>query len=89
MFRTIGYKWGVLLWAKFTLDFINALTGALTKVASLAILILLFAIISKVFLGKVSVLYRRVLFILPIKLFESLQGACITMLSSRNIAYLI
>jgi hypothetical protein len=61
----------------------------LTKAAGAIILILLLATIGEFILGKVGLGFRKVLFISPLKLLDSLLGASLATLRTVFIVYLL
>ena len=89
VFRTIGYIAGGLIGVVFAVAVINMWTGVVAKLVSSAILILFFATVGELFLGKVSLLCRKKFFFSPLKLLDSLLGAGLAIVRTTFIAYLI
>lgn len=89
VFRTLGYIAGGLVGIVVAKEVINTWTGVLAKVVSSAILILLFAKLGEFFLGKVSLHFREVPFIVPFKILGSLLGASLAIARTTFIIYLI
>jgi len=76
IFKTTGYIAG-------------GVAGVAIAVAGAIILILLLAIVGEFILGKVGLGFRKVLFISPLKLLDSLLGATLATLRTVFIVYLL
>ena len=89
VFRTIGYIAGGVAGVAIAVEVMNTWSNNLAKAAGAIILILLFATIGEFILGKVGLGFRKVLFIAPLKLLDSLLGASLATLRSVFIVYLL
>ena len=89
IFRTIGYIAGGVAGVAIAVEVMNAWSNNLTKVAGAIILILLLATAGEFILGKIGQGFRRVLFIAPLKLLDSLLGAGLATIRTVFITYLL
>ena len=89
VFKTIGYVAGGVAGVAIAVEVMNTWSNNLTKAAGAIILILLLATAGEFILGKVGQGFRKVLFISPLKLLDSLLGAVLATLRTVFIAYLI
>jgi uncharacterized membrane protein required for colicin V production len=89
VFRTIGYIAGGVAGVAIAVEVMNTWSNNLAKAAGAIILILLLATIGEFILGKVGLGFRKVLFIAPLKLLDSLLGASLATLRSVFIVYLL
>jgi len=89
VFRTIGYIAGGVAGVAIAVEVMNTWSYNLAKAAGAIILILLLATIGEFILGKVGLGFRKVLFIAPLKLLDSLLGASLATLRSVFIVYLL
>jgi uncharacterized membrane protein required for colicin V production len=89
VFRTIGYIAGGVAGVAVAVEVMNTWSNNLAKAAGAIILILLLATTGEFILGKVGQGFRKVLFISPLKLLDSLLGATLATLRSVFIVYLL
>ena len=89
IFRTIGYIAGGVAGVAIAVEVMNTWSNNLTKAAGAIILILLLATAGEFILGKVGLGFRKVLFISPLKLLDSLLGASLATLRTVFIVYLL
>ena len=89
VFKSIGYVAGGVAGVAIAVEVMSAWSNNLAKVAGAIILILLLAEVGEFILGKISLGFRRVLFISPLKLLDSLLGAALATLRTVFIIYLI
>jgi uncharacterized membrane protein required for colicin V production len=87
--KTIGYIAGGVAGVAIAVEVMSAWSSNLAKVVGAIILILLLATISEFILGKVGLGFRKVLFIFPLKLLDSLLGASLAALRTVFIVYLL
>ena len=87
--KTIGYIAGGVAGVAIAVEVMNTWSNNLTKAAGAIILILLLATAGEFILGKVGLGFRKVLFISPLKLLDSLLGAVLATLRTVFITYLI
>ena len=89
IFKTIGYIAGGVAGVAIAVEVMNTWSNNLTKAAGAIILILLLATAGEFILGKVGQGFRKVLFISPLKLLDSLLGASLAALRTVFITYLL
>ena len=89
IFRTIGYIAGGVAGVAIAVQVMNTWNNNLAKAAGAMILILLLATAGEFILGKVGQGFRKVLFISPLKLLDSLLGAGLATLRALFIVYLL
>ena len=89
VFKTIGYIAGGVAGVAIAVEVMNTWSNNLAKAAGAIILILILATTGEFILGKVSLGFRKVLFISPLKLLDSLLGAGLATLRTVFIVYLL
>ena len=89
VFKTIGYIAGGVAGVAISVDVMSDWSSNLAKAAGAITLILLLATLGELILGKVGLGFRKVLFIPPLKLVDSLLGAALAMLRTLFITYLL
>ena len=89
IFKTIGYITGGVAGVAIAVEVMNTWSNNLAKAAGAIILILLLATAGEFILGKVGQGFRKVLFISPLKLLDSLLGASLAALRTVFIVYLL
>ena len=89
IFKTIGYIAGGVAGVAITVEVMSTWSSNLAKAAGAIILILLLATISEFISGKIGLGFRKVLFISPLKLLDSLLGASLATLRTVFIVYLL
>ena len=88
IFKTIGYIAGGVAGVAIAVEVMNTWSSNLAKAAGAILLILILATIGEFILGKVGLGFRKVLFISPLKLLDSLLGASLATLRTVFIVYL-
>ena len=89
IFKTVGYIAGGVAGVAIAVEVMNTWSSNLAKAAGAIILILLLATTGEFILGKVGLGFRKVLFISPLKLLDSLLGALLATLRTVFIVYLL
>ena len=89
IFRTIGYIAGGVAGVAIAVEVMNTWSSNLAKAAGAILLILILATTGEFILGKVGQGFRKVLFISPLKLLDSLLGASLATLRTVFITYLL
>jgi uncharacterized membrane protein required for colicin V production len=89
VFKTIGYIAGGVAGVALAVEVMSIWSSNLAKAAGAIALILLLATAGEFILGKVGQGFRKVLFISPLKLLDSLLGAVLATLRTVFITYLI
>jgi uncharacterized membrane protein required for colicin V production len=89
VFKTIGYIAGGVAGVAIAVEVMSTWSSNLAKAAGAIILILLLTTAGEFILGKVGQGFRKVLFISPLKLLDSLLGASLATLRTVFIVYLL
>ena len=89
VFKTIGYIAGGVAGVAIAVEVMNTWSSNLAKAVCAIILILMLAITGEFILDKVGQGFRKVLFISPLKLLDSLLGAVLATLRTVFIVYLL
>jgi len=89
IFSTIGYIAGGVLGLAAAANYLSTWQSELQKVGLALFAILLGAILGEFLLGKIGSLFRKVLFVLPFKLMDSLLGAVLSVARAAFVLYLV
>jgi len=89
IFSTIGYIAGGVLGLAAAVNYLSTWQSDLQKVGLALLAILLGATLGEFLLGKIGSLFRKVLFVPPLKVIDSLLGAGVSVLRAAVIIYLI
>jgi len=89
IFSTIGYIVGGVLGLAAAVDYLSTWQSELQKVGLAFLAILLGATLGEFLLGKTGTLFRKVLFVPPFKLIDSLLGAVLSMARAGFVLYLV
>jgi len=89
VFKTIGYITGGVAGVAIAVEVMSTWSSNLAKAAGAIILILILATAGEFILGKVGQGFRKVLFISPLKLLDSLLGAGLATIRTVFIVYLL
>ena len=89
VFKTIGYIAGGVAGVAIAVEVMNTWSSNLAKAAGAILLILILATTGEFILGKIGLGFRKVLFISPLKLLDSLLGASLAALRTVFIVYLL
>jgi uncharacterized membrane protein required for colicin V production len=89
VFKTVGYIAGGVAGVAVAVEVMSTWSNNLVKAAGAIILILILATAGEFIFGKVGLGFRKVLFISPLKLLDSLLGAGLAILRTIFIVYLL
>ena len=89
IFRTAGYIAGGVAGLALAVKYLATWESQTQKVAFALLAIFIGASIGEFLLGKVGSLFRKILFVSPFKLIDSLLGAAISILRAAFILYLV
>ena len=89
IFSTVGYIAGGILGLAFAVNFLSTWQSELQKVGLALLAILLGATLGEFLLGKIGSLFRKVLFVPPFKLIDSLLGAGLSVARAAFVLYLV
>ena len=89
VFKSIGYIAGGVAGVAIAVEVMSTWSNNLVKAVGAIILILLLATVVEFILGKIGLVFRKVLFISPLKFLDSLLGAALATIRTLFITYLI
>ena len=89
IFSTIGYIAGGVLGLVVTVNYLSTWQSEIQKLGLALFAILLGATLGEFLLGKLGSLFRKVLFVPPLKVIDSLLGAGVSVARAAVIIYLI
>jgi len=89
IFGTIGYIAGGVLGLAAAVNYLSTWQSELQKVGLALLAILLGATLGEFLLGKIGSLFRKVLFVPPFKLIDSLLGAGLSVIRDAFVLYLV
>ena len=89
IFRTTGYIAGGVAGLALAVKYLANWESQTQKVAIALLAVLIGASIGEFLLGKIGSLFRKILFVPPFKLIDSLVGAAISILRAAFILYLV
>ena len=89
IFRTAGYVAGGVAGLALAVKYLATWESQTQKVAIALLAVFIGASIGEFLLGKIGSLFRKILFVPPIKLIDSLLGAFLSMLRAVFILYLV
>jgi uncharacterized membrane protein required for colicin V production len=89
IFSTIGYIAGGFVGLAAAVDYLSTWQSELQKVSLALLSVLLGAALGEFLLGKIGALFRKVLFVPPFKLIDSLLGAALSVARSAFVIYLV
>ena len=89
VFKTIGYIAGGVAGVAIAVEVMSTWSSNLAKAAGAILLILFLATTGEFIFGKIGLGFRKVLFISPLKLLDSLLGAILATLRTVFIVYLL
>ena len=89
IFRTAGYTAGGVAGLALAVKYLATWESQTQKVAFALLAIFIGASIGEFLLGKIGSLFRKILFVPPFKLIDSLLGATLSLLHAAFILYLV
>jgi uncharacterized membrane protein required for colicin V production len=89
IFSTIGYIAGGVLGLAAAVNYLSNWQSEIQKVGLALLAILLGATLGEFSLGKIGSLFRKVLFVPPFKLIDSLLGAGLSVIRAAFVLYLV
>ena len=89
IFSTIGYIAGGVLGLASAVNYLSTWQSELQKAGLALLAILLGATLGEFLLGKIGSLFRKVLFVPPFKLIDSLLGAGLSVVGAAFVLYLV
>ena len=89
IFRTAGYVAGGVAGLALAVEYLATWESQTQKVAFALLAVFIGASVGEFLLGKIGSLFRKILFVPPFKLIDSLLGAAISTLRAAFILYLV
>ena len=89
VFKTIGYVAGGVVGVALAINYLDSLESEIYLLGGLILSVITFAILGEFLLGRIGALFRKVLFIPPLKLIESALGGALSVIKLGVITYLI
>jgi len=89
IFKTIGYIAGGVIGVAVAIDNLDSLNSEIYLLGGLILSVIIFALLGEFLLGKIGLLFRKVLFIPPFKFIDSVLGGALSVIKFSVIAYLI
>ena len=89
IFRTAGYITGGVAGLAFAVKYLATWEGQSQKVVLALLAVFIAASLGEFALGKIGSLFRKILFVPPFKLIDSLFGAALSVLRAAFILYLV
>jgi uncharacterized membrane protein required for colicin V production len=89
VFRTIGYIAGGVIGVAVAIDYLDSLNSEIYLLGSLIFSVIIFALVGEFLLGRLGLLFRKALFIPPLKFIDSALGGALSVIKFGVITYLI
>ena len=89
IFRTAGYIAGGVVGLALAVEYLATWESQTQKVALALLAVFIGASVGEFLLGKIGSLFRKILFVPPFKVIDSLVGAAISTLRAAFILYLV
>ena len=89
VFRTVGYIAGGVIGVAVAIDYLDSLNSEIYLLGGLVLSVIIFALLGEFLLGRLGLLFRKVLFIPPFKFIDSALGGVLSVIKFGVIAYLI
>jgi len=89
VFKTIGFIAGGVIGVAVAIDYLDSLNSEIYLLGGLIISVIIFALVGEFLLGRLGLLFRKALFILPFKFIDSALGGALSVIKFGVIAYLI
>ncbi len=89
VFKTIGYVAGGVVGVAIAINYLDSLESEIYLLGGLILSVIVFALLGEFLLGRLSLLFRRALFIPPFKFIDSTLGGALSVIKFGVIVYLI
>ena len=89
IFKTVGYIAGGVIGVAVAIDYLDSLNSEVYLLGGLIFSVIIFALVGEFLLGRLGLLFRKALFIPPIKFIDSALGGALSVIKFGVIAYLI
>ena len=89
VFKTIGYVAGGVAGVALAINYLDSLKSEIFLLGGLILSVIVFALLGEFLLGRLGLLFRKALFIPPLKFIDSTLGGALSVIKFGVIAYLI
>jgi uncharacterized membrane protein required for colicin V production len=89
VFKTIGYVAGGVIGVAIAIDYLDSLNSEIYLLGGLVLSVIIFALLGEFLLGRLGLLFRKVLFIPSFKFIDSTLGGALYVIKFGVITYLI
>jgi uncharacterized membrane protein required for colicin V production len=89
VFKTIGYIAGGVTGVGIAIKYLDSLNSEIYLLGGLILSVIIFALLGDFLLGRLGLLFRKALFIPPLKFIDSTLGGALSVIKFGVIAYLI
>ena len=89
VFITVGYIAGGVIGVAVAIDYLDSLNSEIYLLGGLVLSVIIFALLGEFLLGRLGLLFRKVLFIPPFKFVDSALGGALSVIKFVVITYLI
>jgi uncharacterized membrane protein required for colicin V production len=89
VFKTIGYIAGGVIGVGSAIKYSDSLDSEIYLLGGLILSVIVFALLGEFLLGRLGLLFRKALFIPPLKLIDSALGGALSVIKFGVITYLI
>jgi membrane protein required for colicin V production len=89
VFKTLGYIAGGVIGVAVAIDYLDSLNSEIYLLGGLILAVIIFALVGEFLLGLLGLLFRKALFIPPLKFIDSALGGVLSVIKFGVIAYLI
>ena len=89
VFKTVGYIAGGVIGVGIAIKYLDSLDSEIYLLGGLILSVIVFALLGEFLLGRLGLLFRKALFIPPLKFIDSALGGALSVIKFAVIAYLI
>jgi uncharacterized membrane protein required for colicin V production len=89
VFKSIGYVAGGVVGVALAINYLDSLESEIYLLGGLILSVITFAILGEFLLGRLGLLFRKALFIPPLKVIDSALGGALSVIKFGVITYLI
>ena len=89
VFKTVGYIAGGVIGVAIAINYLDSLDSDIYLVGGLILSVIVFALLGEFLLGQLGLLFRKALFIPPLKFIDSALGGALSVIKFSVITYLI
>jgi uncharacterized membrane protein required for colicin V production len=89
VFKTIGYIAGGVIGVGIAIKYLDSLNSEIYLLGGMIFSVIIFALLGEFLLGQLGLLFRKALFIPPLKFIDSALGGALSIIKFGVITYLI